>query len=423
MRRCGISTASPAPTAQRRHISFLYSGYYKASIRPSQYAQPRFAVQGARASYRSVLSAASVARKTPAKPTAKAPEATASAAPEGDAVEWSVAEISEADVMAAGSGASAAVQATPDVTGRAYVPMGDVVQMELKGDYLVEGGLHDAALAHYGVCCRAYSAAYPQGHNQVAKIFTKLARAFRLTGRPASAAANAERALSALDQNETPSVEHICEALLELGLAKEAAGDAEAGALYEDCATAMTAYHDIGSSHRGLRLLPTVAKRFNLNQEGKFEYWSPFDFDRTFAIADQALDHAEKFYGAAEDHVSVLRVLETRAHALDRKFFNMRTFAGRMRTHRGRNQRKAQAISSAPTATELLQFSPTIHQPYRDYAMERTAPLGREDEVRLGANAKVLDDGDPLRHVMQVQREEQRHRTIAQQMQQAKWER
>ncbi|EPY28936.1 hypothetical protein STCU_04807 [Strigomonas culicis] len=293
--------------------------------------------------------------------------------------------------------ASSLTEARPP---RPYAPLGEVAKLELQGDYLTEGGLHQEALEFYGVVAKAYELAYPAGHTQQAGIRIKLAGAFRRTNRLESGKANAEAALQILDGNAQPSLELIVEALLELGLTKEALGEADAGRVYEEAVNVVRQYHDMGSSHRMLRLLPRLGRRFNLNHEQKFLYFSPFDYDRTFALADQCLARAEQFYDKQcgdGDRADVIRVLTTRKELLDQKFFNMRDFAGRIHTMRGHWMRKAKVLTNAPTPEELLRYSPTIHQVHRDFKYELNAPIGREKEVQPGVNRVVMDMGNPYR--------------------------
>lgn len=77
----------------------------------------------------------------------------------------------------------------------------------------------------------------------------------------------------------------------------------------------------------------------------------------------------------------------------------MRDFAGRIHTMRGHSHRRAREVTNAPTPDELLRFSPTIHQVYRDFRFELNAPIGREGEVAQGVNRVAVDLGNPDRRL------------------------
>lgn len=282
-------------------------------------------------------------------------------------------------------------------TPRPYFPVREVAKMELKGDYLTEGGLHQEALEHYGVVAKAYQFAYPKGHHQQVGILIKLSGALRRTGRLESSKAIAQRALGMAEAADAPHLELIVEGLLELGLTQDALMEEGAGATYEEAVTVVQEFHDFGSSHKMLRLLPRLSRRFNINFEEKFLYFSPFDWDRIYTLADQCLHLATDFFRRKTDDEGVQRVLQTRVQLLDKKFFNMRDFSGRIHTMRGHWMRQARALTDAPTPDELLRYSPTIHQVYRDFQYELSAPIGRENEVSTGVNRVILDMGNPYR--------------------------
>lgn len=303
---------------------------------------------------------------------------------------------------------------------RNFFPLGDLAHVEIRGDYLTEAGLHMDALKHFGVATKGYLAAYPKYHNQTARIFIKLGRSCRLAGKHESSKKNLEESINILDGCKSPSVEHMCEALYEMGLTMMQLKDKDAGVVFEDSLRVLNAYHDLGSSHRGLRTLPYIQKRFFLHPASKLEYHSPFDYDRTYAIVDEALAEAERYYRNVEDLESVIRVLEHRTIMVDRKIFNTRAIAGRIRTHRGRNFLKRSASTSSPSATELLQFSPSLHQPYFDYSQETTAPLGMEHLVPDGGYEA---DGDPYRRVLDEDPNRSRAKGIAFDEAQRRWER
>lgn len=296
---------------------------------------------------------------------------------------------------------------------RCYFPLGEVAKIELQGDYLTEGGLHQEALEHYGVVAKAYLLAYPEGHHQIVGILLKLSGALRRTGRLKSSKSNIKRALAMAEGCDAPHLELIVEGLLELGLTEEALNEDTAGTTYEEAVTLVQQFHDFGASHKMLRLLPRLSRRFNLNFEEKFLYFSPFDWDRTYALADQCLHLATAFFRQRNNHEGVQRVLQTRVQLLDKKFFNMRDFAGRIHTLRGHWMRQARALTDAPTPDELLRYSPTIHQVYRDFQYELNAPIGRENEVSSGVNRTVLDMGNPYRrkgrHSLEMMRDADRN--------------
>ena len=280
---------------------------------------------------------------------------------------------------------------------RPYVPLSEAARIELQGDYFSEGGMHQEALMYYGVAAKVYTLAYPENHNQIAGIFIKLGNAFRQTNRLDSSKANLEKALVMLDSNKSPSLELICECLLELGQTKALLGDSDAGRVYEDVIVVLDKYYQVGESHRMLRFLPKLSRCFNLNQEEKFIYFSPFDQDRTFSIAHETLNLAETLYEAKRDLEGVVRVLQYRKELNDSKYFNMRDFAGRIRTMRGRWTRRCGILTNAPTPDELLRFSPTVHEVHRDFKLELTAPIGKEGDVQPGSGRLVVDDGSPHR--------------------------
>lgn len=291
---------------------------------------------------------------------------------------------------------------------RPYVPLSEVAKLELQGDYLTEGGMHQEALEYYGVVAKAYARAYPDGHEQRVGILSKLSGAFRRTGRLASSKAIAEDALAALDGSPAASLELMVELLLELGLTKEALGQADAGEVYEDAVDVVQSFHDFGESHRMLRLLPRLSRRLRLNYEEKFRYFSPFDMDRTFALVDQCLERASELYKRTGETEKRIRVLQTRKQLIDKKFFNLRDFAGRIHTMRGHWMRRAGVLTNAPTPDELLRYSPTIHQVYRDFKYELNTPIGRESEVHEGVNRTVLDMGNPYRRRGKAERQRMR---------------
>lgn len=368
----------------RRNITRLYTSYYQGQLFPNQLAAARPRLPpGVKASH-----ARQGANDSPLSTITKHP----AEAPEG--VTWEDAE--STDVIQSNLQTSASPPATTRAA-RPFVPLGEVARIELQGDYLTEGNLHQEALEHYGVVAKAYQLAYPEHHSQRIGIMLKLAGAFRRTGRLESSAAVLKGALASLDASNGPSLELIVESLLELGLTLEAQGSEEAGAVLEEAVTVVNAYHNFGDSHRMLRLLPRLGRRFNLNYEEKFLYYSPFDYDRTFALVDQCLDRAESFYETRKDSEGLIRALTLRKELVDKKFFNMRDFAGRIHTQRGHWMRRAGILTNAPTPDEVLRYSPTIHQVHRDFKYELNAPIGREKEVQQGVNRVVKDMGNPYR--------------------------
>ncbi|CCW68123.1 unnamed protein product [Phytomonas sp. Hart1] len=375
----------------RRRLTRIYSSYYTADLFPNQLVPIQQCLP------RGVT--ASTASKGPSAVAEVLPTPAPERMEETDAVSWDSA--GQTDLVQVNLDHQRAQSGDSDVKlsvlRRPYVPLGQVAKLELQGDYLTEGNLHQEALEHYGVVAKAYQLAYPETHSKQVGILLKLAGAFRRTSRLESSEANLRRALNLLDRSEMPTLELIVEALLEMGLTKEAMNDREAGATYEEAMTVANLYHRFGESHRMLRLLPRLGRRFHLNFEEKFRYYSPFDYDRTFAILDQCMARAEQFYRRNEDHEGVIRALQLRKEMIDKKFFNMRDFAGRIHTMRGHWMRRASVLTNAPTPDELLRYSPTIHQVYRDFKYELNAPIGREKEVQQGVNRVVLDMGNPYR--------------------------
>ncbi|KPA83340.1 putative mitochondrial hypothetical protein [Leptomonas pyrrhocoris] len=392
LKRCGETADSVGVLqCQRRHITRLYTSYYKGELFPSQLVRPLERLP------RGVLLAA--ARKgqpwSTAAVSSPADQAAGGRATTPESVSWD--DVDSTDLVHVNAQPSAVAAGDGLAPKRPYVPLGEVAKLELQADYLTEGGLHQEALEYYGVVTRAYEMAYPKDHPQVAGIRIKLAGAFRRTGRFESSKASCEAALQMLDNAPQPSLELIVEALFELALTTEAMGDAAAGGIYEEAVTLVDTFHNAGQSHKMLRLLPRLGRRFNLNFEEKFLYFSPFDVDRVFALADQCLARAEAFYDGKNDRDGVMRVLQRRKELIDKKFFNMRDFAGRIHTMRGHWKRRAQTLTNAPTPEELLRYSPTIHQVHRDFQYELNAPIGREGEVQQGVNRVVMDSGNPYR--------------------------
>ena len=411
----GAAAAAGAAWVQARHGNiFWYSDVRELRPRPHTFQPVKFRAHGARSVLKSCYRAAA------------APTATKAT----DAAEDAADAETEEDVRArrdrdeAARAASAAETPLPgaDRPGRRYFPLNDVAHVEIRGDFYTEAGMPQQALECYGVCTKAYLAAYPKHHNQVARVFIKLGRAFRATGRLRSAKRNLEEALAIFDAVEQPDVEHVCELLLELGSTKAALGDDDAGVVLEDAHVVLANFHDLGSSHRGLRTLPNASKRFWLHPSSKLEWHGLFDYDRTFAVVDEALAEAERFYNKRGDIASVVRVLEARSQMIDRKFFNARMTAGRLHSHRGRNWMKKFTATSSPSATEVLQWSPTLHQPYFDYALENTAPLGLEHLVPTQANERVVD-GDPYRRILEENLDRQKQRGVAVDESLSRWER
>lgn len=373
----------------KRYSSRLYTNYYAGQRFPNQMVVPKVRLPAG-----VTVSGAMNGKQSLAEgETLKASGGQQQQPPQG--VSWDDAE--STDIVHANSAGGAQAEVAVPRERRPYVPLGEVAKLELQGDYLMEGGLFQEALEFYGVVAKAYELAYPENHSQVAGILIKLGAAFRQTERLESARQNLERAVAMLDASPSPSLELIVEALLELGLTLELLDDAGAGKAYEDAVNVVDGYHNYGQSHRMLRLLPRLGRRYNTNQEEKFLYYSPFDYDRTFALADQCLERAERFYKDRADTESTIRVLQLRKEMIDKKFFNMRDFSGRIRTMRGHWKRRGHVLSNAPTPDDLLRYSPTIHQVHRDFRYELNAPIGRESEVQPGVNRVALDMGSPYR--------------------------
>ncbi|RNF06418.1 hypothetical protein TraAM80_03884 [Trypanosoma rangeli] len=384
----GIACFPTTLAQQRRWITRLYTSYYPGVLYPNQLVQGK----------QSLPPGVTLSTALKKMPQTRHEESTKENDPhngnETRGVSWT--DASSTDLMHAhNAGRQESLSAA---TQRPYVPLGEVAKLELQGDYYMEGGLFQEALEHYGVVAKAYSIAYPENHSKRIGILLKLAGAFRHVGRLDSSKANIENALRMLDASTRSSLELICEALLELGLTREALGIKQEGAeAYEEAVEVMNLFHNWGESHRMLRLLPRLGRRFSLNFEEKFVYFSPFDYDRTFAIADQCMERAERVYREAGNNEGVIRVLQRRKEMIDKKFFNLRDFAGRIHTMRGHWMRRAQHLTNAPTPDELLRYTPTIHQVHRDFKYELTAPIGREKDVMPGVNRVVLDMGNPYR--------------------------
>ncbi|GET90873.1 hypothetical protein, conserved [Leishmania tarentolae] len=393
MRAAGVALLQPSSAVgalrcQARSITRLYTSYFKGELFPNQLVRPleRLPRGVSLAEARKGQQVATSSNSRSANPaTAASPEV----------VSWE--DVDSTDIVHANEQIGEVVPQAGLASRRPYVPLGEVAKMELQGDYLTEGGLHQEALEYYGVVAKVYELAYPKDHPQVAGIRLKLAGAFRRTGRLASSKANCEAALQMLDNTAQPPLELIVEALFELGLTSETMNDAAAGTVYEEAVALVDMFHNSGQSHKMLRLLPRLGRRFNLNFEEKFVYFSPFDYDRVFALADQCLERAEALYQSRNNQAGVMRVLQQRKELIDKKFFNMRDFAGRIHTMRGHWKRRAQVLTNAPTPDELLRYSPTIHQVHRDFKYELNAPIGREKEVQPGVNRVVQDMGNPYR--------------------------
>ncbi|AAZ11952.1 Tetratricopeptide repeat, putative [Trypanosoma equiperdum] len=389
----GALLFSSAPLqCQRRWVTRLYTSYYTGVLYPNQLVQPKQRLP-ADVSVSAILQKRSELEAAAKRGSNKGNKVDVSKGEKTPGVSWDDAD--STDVMRVDN--TQQLKEAPQVE-RPYVPLGEVAKLELQGDYYMEGGMFQEALEHYGVVAKAYNYAYPENHAQRIGIRIKLSAAFRQTGRLESSLANIEEVLRMLDASTRPSLELICEALLELGITREALGmKREATEAYEEALEVVNSFHNWGESHRMLRLLPRLGRRFNYNFEEKFVYFSPFDYDRTFALVDQCLERAETTFNEIGDVEGAIRVLQQRKEMIDKKFFNMRDFAGRIHTMRGHWKRRAQHLTNAPTPDELLRYSPTIHQVHRDFKFELTAPIGREKEVMPGVNRLVLDMGNPYR--------------------------
>ncbi|KEG12890.1 hypothetical protein DQ04_01351130 [Trypanosoma grayi] len=380
---------------QRRWVTRLYTSYYPGELYPNQLVQPKQRLPAGFAAS-TVLKKGMATEKTTTPPSRSQTSKSTGEVGEEETRGVSWRDAGSTDVMHAPDARQ--LRDTAPVVERPYVPLGEVAKLELQGDYYMEGGLFQEALEHYGVVAKAYALAYPENHSQRVGILLKLSAAFRHVGRAESSRANLEDALRMLDASSRPSLELICEALLEVGLTREALdAKREAAEAYEEAVEVMNMFHNLGESHRMLRLLPRLGRRFNLNYEAKFVYFSPFDYDRTFAIADQCMERAERVLREIGDREGTIRVLQRRKEMIDKKFFNLRDFAGRIHTMRGHWMRRAQHLTNAPTPDELLRYSPTIHQVHRDFKYELTAPIGREKEVLPGVNRVVVGMGNPYR--------------------------
>lgn len=302
----------------------------------------------------------------------------------------------------------------PAATAGAFYPVADVFAVELKGDYLTEAGQWREALRHYAICTHVYKQALGVAHDRTVSVTVKLARACGGAAMWKSAETHARSALTAAQLGDEVRLELVCEGLMELGNAlRGQAKIDDAATVFLECASLVSEHHDMGSSHRAFLRWRNLLRRFGIAQHSKMRHFSLFDFDRIVAIADAALHAAEGCYRAVSNSDGQRAALRVRAEMLDRKWFNIRDYAGRIRTNRGKNRDKAKYYSSNPTADELLRYFPTIHQPSFDWAYEATAPLGSEDLVRVGANAKLLDDGDPLRHFVARNAEKERRTNVA----------
>jgi hypothetical protein len=370
---------------QRRQLTRIYTSYSPGELFPNQLVGPAQRAAQFRQQMRSRYRTAAAEAKVPFTATEN----------EETPVKWADAAATDVLAVQPDGGAANAVAAVRPA--RPYVPLSEAAKIELQGDYLTEGGLHQEALMYYGVVAKVFAIAYPENHNQRSGILIKVGSALRRTNRLDSSKLNLEAALAMLDANANPSLELVCECLMELGQTKALLGEADAGLVYEDIVVLLDKFYEAGESHRMLRLLPKLGRSFTLNQEEKFVYFSPFDQDRTFAIAHEALGLAEAFYEARGNLDGVVRVLQCRKELTDSKNFNMRDYAGRIRTMRGRWTRRCRILTNAPTPDELLRYSPTVHEVYRDLKLELTAPIGREGEVQPASGRMVLDDGTPYR--------------------------
>lgn len=400
--------------------AYLLSSYYSKQQFPHHQVPITYKAKGG---FRALLNPASKYNKTPAVDTKELLDNEEQQAEK--VVEWpwyGGAPPAFEDVTSAGTTSTAPlVDKTEQILhkpeGRNYVPLQNVFDIEFRGDHLVSAGLFEDALKHFGVAAKARQAAYPEGHLEITKILIKLARAFRLTGRPESAIANLERCLQNFEDSNPAAgipVEQICEVILELGLAHRDLKSDEAGRLLEDVAMIANNYHDFGGSHRHIRLNVRKHKSVSLNFHNKFFYLSANDIDRTYTLVNLALVEAEDWYRSTKkDPAALQRVLQMRADVMDKKNFNMIYQAGRVRTWSGRNKNKRRFNTSNPTATELLAFSPTVHQVYHDYSRAHIAPLGREDEVQIAPGARYLDDADPFRHLRAESKSRQERQSAA----------
>eukprot|EP00796_Vickermania_ingenoplastis_P005999 gene5999-4304_t len=372
---------------QQRFITRLYTSYFAGQLFPTQLVVPKQRLpQGV--------------FRHPGSASDEKGEINSNSGMPSEELTW---DSPSTDIMQVhGSSSGAAKKQEP---ARRYFPLAEAAKIELQGDYLSEGGFHQEALEHYGVVAKAYELAYPENHLQRVGILIKLGGALRRTGRHKSSKEVIQRALSMAENAAAPQIEIIVEGLLELGLTQEALKEETAGDTFEEGVRVVQEFHNFGASHKMLRLLPKLSRRFNLNYEQKFLYYSPFDWDRTYALADQCLQRAGEFYRKKNDREGVIRVLQTRVELIGKKFFNMRDFAGRIHTMRGHWMRRARHLTDAPTPDELLRYSPTVHQVYHDFRFELNAPIGREDEVAPGTNRVVLDMGNPYRRRGKASRE------------------
>ena len=368
--------------SQRRFVSRLYTAYTPGAIRPRHLTGPR---PTASDSFRAQLSGVYgiKSKKAPASTTVETSE---DAAVDLGPQDHLVASRKEEDTSLVASHAV-----------RPYVPLDEVAQIELQGDYLVEGGHYFDALRSYAIVAKAYGAAYPDNHNQRGHITVKLSRTFRMVGKHQSASENAEAALFMLENNNAPHLDLIVESIVELAQAREALGDSGAGGLFEDAVAVIDTYHSMGNSHRTLRMLPHLSRKISLGFLEKFSYTSPYQQDRVFALGDYSMELAEAFYRKAGDQEGVVRVLTARSHFINRKEFEMRDYSGKTGSNRGRTHKMRRFLTNAPTPSELLLYSPTMHQPFIERSRMYTAPVGEEDTVIAASNRRVLDDGSPFR--------------------------
>lgn len=417
MRRGGSVSAATvaissivAITAEQRRTNILHSSQYKKNQFPYQWIVPKSL---ANRQYGLALKS---------RPAAFAAAAAATQAGNKSVEDAEVEWTSDKLVMAQAASNSQPTKSDGAVA-KPRLPIDTAAKVELRGDYLTEAGRGEEALHYFGVAMSIYELHYPANHNHLAKLRVKLARAFRMSNRNQSAIANANAALDILDNVHRPEVEHICEALMELGMAHRAAGDEEKASIaFEDAVEVLALFHDIGASHRGLRGLTQATRRFYENVVSKLRYFSPFEYDRVFSIVDTCLTEAERCHQQRNDKAGVIRVLEVRKALLDKKFFNMRDYMGKIRVMRGHNYRKSYSIAARPSADEILGFSPSIHQVYFDYSRLDTAPLGKEHLVQLGANAKYLDDGDPTRFYVSAAKSKEASVTAARDFVQQQWD-
>ena len=297
--------------------------------------------------------------------------------------------------------------------------------LELYSDYLCECGGQSLALKSVtilGAILTAYRTHYGDVDIQIARILIKLTKGLRRAGYPRAARRAGWESLRVLSSPKLQSVdlETMLEALLEqaqnyhhpsqtvepndegtqskdrLSLAQNGLKEITPDMFVSSSISLFAQYSDIGNVERYTRLIPRTIKMNQQLFEKRWIHYSPFDYDRCYALMDTLLELAESFHRAKGDLEKVREILLIRVQINEKKSFSRRIYAGKITTQRGRGQNRSKKLTTTPTSEELLRYAPTIHQVHFEYKYLLTAPLGQEDEVWPGVD-RITEDGDPLR--------------------------